>query len=57
MPEKFDGRNFMWDVKLSHNVTQMSYELLKDKYDFLERGYIDVKGKGQMKTYLLKGRK
>lgn len=38
-------------------VTEMSYELLKDKYDFLERGYIDVKGKGQMKTYLLKGRK
>jgi class 3 adenylate cyclase len=38
-------------------VTQMTYELLKEKYIFTERGYIDVKGKGQMKTYLLKGRK
>jgi class 3 adenylate cyclase len=37
-------------------VSQMSYELLKERYIFTERGFIDVKGKGQMKTYLLKGR-
>ena len=37
-------------------VSEETYELLKDSFTFEERGEIDVKGKGKMKTYLLKGR-
>ncbi len=37
-------------------VTQETYELLKDKFLFEERGLIEIKGKGQMKTYFLKAR-
>ncbi len=37
-------------------VTKNTYELLKSKYNFLERGKIEIKGKGQMQVYLLKGR-
>jgi class 3 adenylate cyclase len=35
-------------------VTTATYELLRDKYLFEERGTILVKGKGKMTTYLLK---
>jgi adenylate cyclase len=35
-------------------VTETTYDLLKDKYCFEERGEIAVKGKGMMKAYLLK---
>lgn len=38
-------------------VTAETYEILKDKYILEERGAIEVKGKGQMTTYLLVGRK
>ncbi len=38
-------------------VTATTYELLKDQYRFEEREPIQVKGKGEMITYLLKGRK
>ncbi len=38
-------------------VTEATYELLKDKYQFEERGAIAVKGKGDMPVYLLKGKK
>lgn len=37
-------------------VSSATYERLKDKYSFEERGTIDVKGKGEMTTYLLKSR-
>ena len=37
-------------------VTAATYELLRDKYLFEERGVISVKGKGHMNTYLLTGR-
>ena len=37
-------------------VSEQTYELLKDSFAFEERGEIDVKGKGLMKTYLLKTR-
>ncbi len=37
-------------------VTEMTYEILRGKFLFVERGAIDVKGKGKMKTFLLKGR-
>ncbi|MGL5062298.1 MAG: adenylate/guanylate cyclase domain-containing protein [Microcoleus sp.] len=38
-------------------VTVATYERLRDKYIFQERGVISVKGKGDMMTYLLVGRK
>ncbi len=37
-------------------VTEATYQRLRDEYEFEERGAIQVKGKGQMRTYLLKGR-
>lgn len=39
------------------HVTEATYELLKDGYAFEERGVIDVKGKGPMKTWLLASRR
>lgn len=41
----------------SIHVTQSTYERLRDKYLFEERGVIQVKGKGEMTTYFLTGRK
>jgi PAS domain S-box-containing protein len=38
-------------------VTATTYKLLKDKYIFEKRGATFVKGKGEMITYWLKGRK
>jgi class 3 adenylate cyclase len=38
-------------------VTATTYERLKEKYLLEERGTITVKGKGQMLTYFLTGRK
>ncbi len=37
--------------------TAATYELLKDRYDFEDRGVIHVKGKGDMHVYLLVGKK
>lgn len=39
------------------HVTSATYELLKDKYLFENRGTIKIKGKGEMTTYFIKGRK
>ncbi len=38
-------------------VTVATYERLRDKYIFEDRGLLQVKGKGDMMTYLLLGRK
>ena len=38
-------------------VTETTYQKLQEKYSFENRGAIEVKGKGQMTTYLLKCRK
>ncbi len=38
-------------------VTEATYELLKHKFDLVERGAIEVKGKGSMKTYWLISKK
>lgn len=37
-------------------VTEFTYKKLQDKYLFEERGMIQVKGKGKMMTYFLKGK-
>lgn len=37
-------------------ASDRTYELLKDKYHFESRGTIEVKGKGEMKTWFLEGR-
>ncbi|CBN55490.1 MULTISPECIES: adenylate/guanylate cyclase domain-containing protein [Kamptonema] len=41
----------------SIQVSADTYELLRDKYLFEERGVINIKGKGEMITYLLMGKK
>ena len=38
-------------------VSETTYEHLKDKYTLERRGKIEVKGKGKMTTYFLNGRK
>lgn len=38
-------------------VTEATYELLREKYWLEKRGVIEVKGKGEMMAYLLKGKK
>jgi PAS domain S-box-containing protein len=38
-------------------VSIYTYQLLRDVYDFEDRGPIEIKGKGEMRTYLLSGRK
>lgn len=37
-------------------ISQATYELIQDKYEFEKRGLINIKGKGQMAAYLLKER-
>lgn len=39
------------------HCTEDVYLLLRNEFDFEERGLIDVKGKGQMKTYFVLGEK
>lgn len=38
-------------------VTEQTYNLLKDKYNFVDRGQVDIKGKGIIKTFFLKNKK
>lgn len=38
-------------------VTEKIYEMLSDRYNFVSRGSVHIKGKGEMITYLLIGRK
>ncbi|MCC3588643.1 adenylate/guanylate cyclase domain-containing protein [Microcoleus sp. PH2017_30_WIL_O_A] len=41
----------------SIQVSIYTYDLLRDKYEFEERGLIEIKGKGEMRTYFMTGRK
>jgi len=43
-------------VKNCIQLTESTYERLKDNYLCEERGMIDVKGKGKMKAYFLEGK-
>jgi adenylate cyclase len=36
-------------------VSEEIYHVLKDSFTFKERGWVEIKGKGKMQTYLLKG--
>ena len=38
-------------------ISQATYELLKDEFTCVSRGVIDVKGKGEMETWFLEGRR
>ncbi|HEV8340546.1 MAG TPA: adenylate/guanylate cyclase domain-containing protein [bacterium] len=38
-------------------VSEATYERLRDRYLFRERGVIPIKSKGEMTTYLMLGRK
>lgn len=38
-------------------VTEETYRCLRDRYVLEERGLVPIKGKGEMATYLLVGRK
>ncbi|MCP3977599.1 MAG: adenylate/guanylate cyclase domain-containing protein, partial [bacterium] len=38
-------------------VTRATYEKLKDGYELEPRGTVDIKGKGEMEVWVLKGRK
>jgi len=40
----------------SIQVTETTYQCLKDQYNFRQRGKVEIKGKGQMTTYFLLGR-
>ncbi|MEB3340084.1 ammonium transporter [Okeania sp.] len=37
-------------------VTENTYRILQHKFLFTERGFIDIKGKGKMKAYILQGK-
>ena len=37
-------------------VSEIVYNLLKDKYIFIKRGQIKIKGKGEMTTYFLENK-
>ncbi|MEG4912400.1 adenylate/guanylate cyclase domain-containing protein [Microcoleus sp. B7-D4] len=50
---RMESHGLPWRIQ----VSETTYKLLEHKYVFQERGTIQVKGKGAMKTYLLIGRK
>ena len=35
------------------NISETTYQIVKDKFKTIERGSIDVKGKGEMKMYFV----
>ena len=52
MASRMEAQGLPACIQVTHNV----YEHLRGRYEFRERGTIDVKSKGPTKTYLLLGR-
>ena len=50
---RMESQGIAGEIQVSENT----YILLQDKYVFKERGVIDIKGKGKMRTYLLQRKK
>jgi adenylate cyclase len=50
---RMESHGISWQIQAS----EATYNLLQDKFLFEERGNIEVKGRGFMRTYLLVGRK
>ncbi len=50
---RMESHGIVGEVQVSENT----YIPLRDKYIFKERGLVDIKGKGKMRTYLLQGAK
>ena len=44
------------DIPASIQVTERAYRRLASSFTFIERGEIEVKGKGVVRTHLLTGR-
>ena len=53
LASRMESHGLSWRIQ----VSETTYKLLEHKYLFQERGIIDVKGKGGMRTYLLVGKK
>lgn len=53
LASRMESHGLSWRIQ----VSEVTYSLLKNKYLLQERGIIEVKGKGPMKTYLLLGKK
>ena len=39
------------------HITEATYELIRDEFECTPRGPIDVKGKGEMRTWFLEGQR
>ncbi len=50
---RMESHGLPWRIQ----VSETTYKLLEHKYLFKERGIIDVKGRGRMRTYILVGKK
>lgn len=48
---RMESHGIVGEIQVSENT----YILLQDRYIFKERGVVDIKGKGKMRTYLLQG--
>ncbi|MCI5139874.1 MAG: diguanylate cyclase, partial [Candidatus Electrothrix sp. AR1] len=49
---RMESHGIVGEIQVSENT----YILLQDRYIFKERGLVDIKGKGKMRTYLLQGK-
>jgi adenylate cyclase len=50
---RLEAHGLPGEIQVSAHVR----DLLKDKFQFVERGLVELKGKGQVQTFLLKGRR
>ena len=50
---RMESEGIPGDVQVSH----ATYQLIRDRYECMSRGIIPIKGKGEMETYILSGRR